>query len=77
MAIQITKDLFMSLHVPAGACIPVASVSPIHVPPVQRVFSIVMCTHIYLYMHVIQSTLTPGDLNVYFQVFQQCKLDGK
>ena len=27
----------MSLHVPAGACIPVASVSPIHVPPVQRV----------------------------------------
>ena len=45
MAIQITKDLFTSLHVPAGACIPVASASPIHVPPVQHVFSIVMCTH--------------------------------
>ena len=28
---------FMSLHVPAGACIPAASASPIHVPPVQRV----------------------------------------
>ena len=27
----------MSLHIPAGACIPVASASPIHVPPVQRV----------------------------------------
>ena len=29
--------IFMSLHVPAGACIPVASASPIHVLPVQRV----------------------------------------
>ena len=32
--------IFMSLRAPAGACIPVASVasvSPIHVPPVQRV----------------------------------------
>ena len=31
----------MSLHVPAGACIQVASVhvSPIHVPPVQRVLT--------------------------------------
>ena len=29
--------IFMSLHVPAGACIPVASVSPIHVFPIQRV----------------------------------------
>ena len=27
----------MSLHVQAGACILVASASPIHVPPVQRV----------------------------------------
>ena len=25
----------MSLHAPAGACILVASVSPLHVPPVQ------------------------------------------
>ena len=30
--------IFMSLHVPAGACIPVASVSPIHVPLVQSQF---------------------------------------
>ena len=29
--------IFMSLHVPAGACIPVASASPIHVFPIQRV----------------------------------------
>ena len=29
--------VFMSLHVPAGACIPVASASPIHVFPIQRV----------------------------------------
>ena len=27
--------IFMSLHVPAGACIPVASVSPIHVFPIR------------------------------------------
>ena len=27
----------MSLHGPAGACIPVASVSPIHVFPIQHV----------------------------------------
>ena len=27
--------IFMSLHVPPGACILFASVSPIHVPPVQ------------------------------------------
>ena len=43
----------MSLHVPAGACIPVASVSPIHVPPVQcvlKIKSIVMwCTQKYIY----------------------------
>ena len=29
--------IFMSLHGLAGACIPVASVSPIHVFPIQRV----------------------------------------
>ena len=42
----------MSLHVPAGACIPVASVSPIHVPPVQCVvvyLSIVMRTNVIYY----------------------------
>ena len=27
--------IFMSLHVPAGACIPVASASPIHVFPIR------------------------------------------
>ena len=31
----------MSLHVPAGACILVASVSPIHVFPIQRVLTLV------------------------------------
>ena len=41
----------MSLHGPAGACIPVASASPIHVFPIQRVLK---CrgarkhTHIYI-----------------------------
>ena len=29
--------IFMSLHGPAVTCITVASASPIHVPPVQRV----------------------------------------
>ena len=29
--------IFMSFHGPAEACIPVASASPIHVPPVQHV----------------------------------------
>ena len=42
----------MSLHGPAGACIPVASASPIHVPPIQRVLK--HCgayIHIYIYTH--------------------------
>ena len=34
--------IFMSLHVPAGACIPVACASPIHAFPI----SIVVCTNI-------------------------------
>ena len=29
--------IFMSLHVPAGACILIASTSPIHIFPVQRI----------------------------------------
>ena len=44
--------IFMSLHVPAGACIPVASASPIHVPPVQRVLK--HCgahKHIYIILY--------------------------
>ena len=41
----------MSLHVPAGACILVASASPIHVFPIQRVLK--HCgghKHIYIYI---------------------------
>ena len=53
---------FMSLHVPAGAYIPVASASPIYVPPVQRVLkhcgahkhnNNIILTH----THVIQNNL--------------------
>ena len=36
----------MSLHVPAGACIPVASASPIDVPPIA-----LWCVHTYIYIH--------------------------
>ena len=35
----------MSLHGPAGACILVASVSPIHVPPIQSVVHTHICTY--------------------------------
>ena len=58
----------MSLHGPAGACIPVASVSPIDVPPIQRVLKIVVCTYIYIYIyiythtHVIQNNLRTPQL---------------
>ena len=38
----------MSLHVPAGACTLVASASPIHVPPVQRVLK-----HCSAHKHII------------------------
>ena len=41
----------MSLHVPAGACIPVASASPIHVPPVQCVLKHCVHTNIYIYIY--------------------------
>ena len=44
--------IFMSLHVLAGACIPVASASPIHVFPIQRVLK--HCgahKHIYKYIY--------------------------
>ena len=50
--------IFTSLHVPAGACIPVASASPIHVPPVQRVLK--HCgahIHKYIYTHVVKTIL--------------------
>ena len=42
----------MSLHGPAGACISVASVSPIPVPPIQHVLK--HCDahkHIYIYIN--------------------------
>ena len=38
--------IFMSLHVPAGACIPVASAYPIHVPPIQCVLNCGVHKHI-------------------------------
>ena len=58
----------MSLHGPAGACIPVASASPIHVFPIQRVLK--HCgahKHIYIYIyiyktHVIQNNLRTPQL---------------
>ena len=43
----------MSLHVPAGACIPIASASPIHVFPIQRILT--HCgahKHIYIYINI-------------------------
>ena len=48
----------MSLHGPAGACIPVASASPIDVPPIQRVLK-----HCGAYTHtVIQNNLRTPQL---------------
>ena len=47
----------MSLHGPAGACIPVASASPIDVPPIQRVLKIVVRTYIiYIYIYIYTHT---------------------
>ena len=40
----------MSLHGPTGACIPVASASPIDVPPIQRVLKALWCIHTYIYI---------------------------
>ena len=51
----------MSLHGPAGACIPVASASPIHVFPIQRVLK--HCgAHKHIYTHVIQNNLRTPQL---------------
>ena len=59
--------IFMSLHGPAGACIPVASASPIHVPPIQRVLKhcgayIHIYIYIYIYTHVTQNNLRTPQL---------------
>ena len=40
--------LYCNIHVPGGACIPVASASPIHVPPVQHVLK-----HCGAHKHII------------------------
>ena len=42
--------IFMSLHGPAGACILVASASPIDVPPIQRVLKH-GGAYIHIYIH--------------------------
>ena len=57
----------MSLHVPAGACIPVASASPIDVPPIQHVLKhcgayIHIYIYIYIHTHVIQNNLRTPQL---------------
>ena len=54
----------MSLHVPAGACIPVASASPIDVPPIRVLKHCDVYIHIiiYIYTHVIQNNLRTPQL---------------
>ena len=44
--------IFMSLHGPAGACIPVASASPIHVPPIRVLKHCGAYIHIYIYIYI-------------------------
>ena len=53
----------MSLHVPAGACILVASASPIHVFPIQRVLK--HCgvhKHIYIYIYIYNTHMIQNNL---------------
>ena len=56
----------MSLHGPAGACIPVASVSPIDVPPIQHVLkhcgAYIHIYNIHTRTHVIQNNLRTPQL---------------
>ena len=53
--------IFMSLHGPAGACILVASGSPIDVPPIQHVLK--HCgAHKHIYKNVIQNNLSSTQL---------------
>ena len=51
--IILSAALFMSLYVPAGACIPVASASPIHVFPIQHVLK-----HCGVHKHSLYNTPT-------------------
>ena len=44
----VCNGIFTHLHGPAGAYIPVASASQIHVPPCA---SALWCAHIYIYTH--------------------------
>ena len=57
--------IFMNLHVPAGACIPVASAYPIHVFPIQHVLKHCGAKNIlykYIHTHVIQNNLRTPQL---------------
>ena len=58
--------IFMSLHEPAGACIPVASASPIYVFPIQHVLKALWCAQtyiiLYIHTHVIQNNLRTPQL---------------
>ena len=59
LVLYVCIAIFMILHVPAGACILVVSVSPIHVFPIQPVLklSIVVLTNIvYIYMYIHAKT---------------------
>ena len=48
----------VSLHVPAGACILVTSVSPVHVPPIQHVLKHCGVIIINLYILYIYKSKT-------------------
>ena len=52
----------MSLHGPAGACIPIASASPIDVPPIQCVLKHCGVYIHYIYTHVTQNNLRTPQL---------------
>ena len=59
--------ILVSLHVPAGACILVASESPIHVSPVQRVLKHCgahKCIILYKIYIIIQNTHDPQHNNL-------------
>ena len=63
----VCNAIFMSLHGLAGACVPVASVSPIHVFPIQRVLKHCGVHKHSLYIHnththVIQNNLRTPQL---------------